>query len=316
MFWHAGKEGDSWTYLWVTIAVWLGSILVRVLWYIRTLNIRQSTWFQWFDAEFTPMSGGVTKVDVSLPEEVRARPGQHCFLRFPAVSLLDNHPFTLAWSETKATEKVAIQTMTFFIRSRRGFTKRLHASSARKSDDVAQIWVDGLYGRLDAKLENSYHHMVLVAGGIGITGCLPWVQHFLNLQGASKVRMLSSLKLVWVVREADDIEWADEYLHWALQSAIANSLEIEIHYTTPMTNGQSLSSATSKIDDIEKAGSRVSAKSVLRSWQPVLGRPKMSSVIGDLECGNVVIISEKHQSPNCHLNMLRLPRLRTCEPQS
>lgn len=291
MFWHAGNEGDSWIYLWITIAIWLFTMLVRVLWFNRALNVRQPDWFQGFDAELTLLLGNVTKIEVLLPEDIQTRPGQHFFLRFPAVSLFDNHPFTLAWTDSKN-----VPTLTFFVRSRKGFTTRLFSNKDENAQEQTGVWIDGPYGGIDAKLERSYDHMILVAGGIGITGCLPWLQHMVNCQGTEGTR-ISSFKLVWVVHEASHIEWIDEYLQSLHQSAGADVLTIEIYYTSLARGTETLPAPGVGPSDLEKAGSASSgltAVDTLRAWKPTPGRPNMNAIIGDLRNGKVAVIGKSH----------------------
>ena len=74
MFWHADLLGDSWTYLWVSIAIWLLSIVVRTFWYQRAINIQQPNWLQGYTAQITLLPGDVTKIEVLLPEDMRTRP--------------------------------------------------------------------------------------------------------------------------------------------------------------------------------------------------------------------------------------------------
>jgi len=38
----------------------------------------------------------MTRIEVLAPDGFVRKPGQHCFLRFPSLFILDNHPFTIA----------------------------------------------------------------------------------------------------------------------------------------------------------------------------------------------------------------------------
>lgn len=42
-FWHYGQEGDSWAYLWATLALWLLSVLVRFFYHKQALKL-DSPW--------------------------------------------------------------------------------------------------------------------------------------------------------------------------------------------------------------------------------------------------------------------------------
>ena len=293
LFWHCDNLGDSWTYLWVTIAIWLLTILLRAFWFNRSVNIQQSEWFRGSDAAVTPMSGGVTKIEVSLPAAtIRTRPGQHCFLRFPEISLVDNHPFTLAW-----ITGVDDQRLSFLVRTRRGFTTKLLASTTEKATHQANVWVDGPYGGIDAKLERRYDHMVLVAGGIGITGCLPWLQHAADIHSKKdKYMRLASVKLVWVVHEASHIEWADDYLQLLHQSVPAGFLTIEIHCTSLIRGTEMIPTSGAFVKDLEKGegvSNDVTAAKELFSWTPLPTRPNMDAVVRGVPRGKVVVIGKQ-----------------------
>ena len=203
--------------------------------------------------------------------------------------MLDSHPFTLAWTNLKDSPS-----LTFFARSRSGFTTRLFESVDEKSKGHASVWVDGPYGGIDAKLDRSYDHAILVAGGIGITGCLPWLQHLINRQGVDGT-LISSLKLVWVVHQASHIEWAEEYLRSLSESTAAEMLTIEIYCTSLARGDETLSAAISGASDLEKgdtASEKVTAAENLRTWKPQPGRPSMSSILGNFTDGSVVVIGK------------------------
>lgn len=43
-FWHVGQEGDSWAYLWATLALWLLSVLVRLFHHSQALKLDSPPW--------------------------------------------------------------------------------------------------------------------------------------------------------------------------------------------------------------------------------------------------------------------------------
>jgi len=104
LFWHAGNVLDSWSYLWATIAFWLASYLARAFLFTRPLNIH-SQWLVGPSAALFQMPGGMTKIEVVAPLGFKWRSGQHVFLRFPKINVLDNHPFTIVSTpDTESTE--------------------------------------------------------------------------------------------------------------------------------------------------------------------------------------------------------------------
>ncbi|KZF19808.1 hypothetical protein L228DRAFT_223655 [Xylona heveae TC161] len=203
MFWHAGQELDSWAYLWATLAVYLASIVGRLLVKWQTFNIlRSGTWYRGFPAQAVVLPGDMTKVNIFGPVDFVWTPGQHCWLRFPHLSMLQNHPFTIAsvpccrhglHGTSKEEDEVScygdVQRMTFYIRSYNGLTRRLEdhtcaeiakddkSSAMFDADGIFSVHVDGPYGGIVEDLSSLYDCVVFVAGGGGVASCMPWMLH-------------------------------------------------------------------------------------------------------------------------------------------
>ena len=162
----------------------------------------------------------MTRLSVWLvPEGFTWRPGQHCFLRFPGLEAWGNHPFTIASADldsrsvsNKSCGNHA-STLTFYIRTHRGFTRKLAAYATRFPEASSEVWVEGPYGGLSYRVENVYDSVVLVAGGGGVTACLPWVEHLVSMRKCREEMRVRSVSLVWIVREAAHLSWVAERLH-------------------------------------------------------------------------------------------------------
>lgn len=221
LFWHAANLEDSWAYLWATLSLWLASWLARMFWYTRPLNLRNE-WFRGATTLLTHLPGGMTKIEVTNPpEEFEWTPSQHCFLRFPSISLLDNHPFTIvsgpssrkntqAGGEKSAGFPQKLSPLTFLARTHSGFTRRLDTFSTKHADAALEAWIDGPYGGLGRPIERLYDNLVLVAGGSGITVCLPFLTTILEADPAS-IRV-ERITLVWAVKHKDHLDWARDVL--------------------------------------------------------------------------------------------------------
>jgi predicted ferric reductase len=142
----------------------------------------------------------MTRIEVLAPMNFHHKLAQHCFLRFPTISLLDSHPFTVV--SAPQLENVAVegkahnmtydfkpQSLVFLARTRDGFTRRLADYGAAHSNILASAWIDGPYSGVDRPIERLYDHLIIVAGGSGITACVPWLQHILK-EAAWSVRTI------------------------------------------------------------------------------------------------------------------------------
>lgn len=141
LFWHAGNVLDSWAYLYAMLALWLTSWLARTFWDTRPLNIKNS-WFIGAPTTLTQLPGQMTRLEVLAPPDFHHSPAQYCFLRFPSLSPLDNHPFTIASAPQSSTQEDKPQTLIFLARTHDGFTKRL-SKYAAEPDRHVYAWIEG-----------------------------------------------------------------------------------------------------------------------------------------------------------------------------
>lgn len=238
MFWHSGNLGDSWAYLWATIAVWLASISARFFYFNQSLNVHNQ-WIVGSPTRLQALPGNMTRIDVLAPHDFSWQPGQHCFLRFPSLSVFDNHPFTIANScnasrtSLKAEDhKWDSQSMTFFVRSHAGFTQKLSKYIKSNADITASAWIDGPYGGILRNVENAFDSIILVAGGAGITTCLAWLQHITSLMKLEAVRT-RSVRLIWAVHEADHLDWVSTELSEISSAGSNENVDVSFYVTGP-----------------------------------------------------------------------------------
>ncbi|KAI5118220.1 hypothetical protein M0805_000716, partial [Coniferiporia weirii] len=161
---------------------------------------------------------------------LRWRPGQSAFLSVPGVSYfpLEAHPFTIASiDEPISAEGSDESELKFIIRTRHGFTRRLHDHAAR-AGGTCQIstFIDGPYGEPPAL--HTYPTFVLVAGGSGVSFTLPLLLDIARRSRRDAASMSCSRVLfIWSIRERDHINWISEDLATIAGSA-ATSLDIDI----------------------------------------------------------------------------------------
>ncbi|KAK8199205.1 ferric reductase NAD binding domain-containing protein [Phyllosticta capitalensis] len=231
LFWHSGNERDSWAYLWATLAVWLASWLVRLFWCMRSTNVR-SPWFVGAQATVKLLPANLVRIEVERPLYFDLTPAQHCFLRFSHIAVYDNHPFTIASAPTHGTaEKTTEKPLVFLIKVRDGFTRRLAAECEMSEEHALQtsVSLDGPYGGFPyPRLENRYDALLLVAGGSGISACLPWLSHMAAM--TRQVR-LERVTLVWVFREPQSFDWVAQELQQAVQCAGSVQVHVRLHVT-------------------------------------------------------------------------------------
>lgn len=209
-----------------------------------------------FPTSLEVLPGNMTRLVIQCPQQLQWSPGQHCYISLPGISKLQSHPFTIVslsqhWSTPGPNDMVIL------MRACKGFTKVVSdlairsaprsqsISSSRSWSDITaepqeitistRAWIDGPYGDFHPALELQFHSVFCIAGGSGITACLPWL-----LSIASKMRMGSNgrkgprgekicktrnLHLIWSIRNLSWIRWAERELSEALRNVMmANAL--------------------------------------------------------------------------------------------
>ncbi|PVH82906.1 hypothetical protein DL98DRAFT_652887 [Cadophora sp. DSE1049] len=212
LFWHAGNILDSWAYLWATLALWLASWTARALWYTQPTNIKNK-WLVSSSTAIFELTVQMTRIEMLAPRGFQFSPAQHCFLRFPSISYTDSHPFTIVSAPVPSTRgfhgREYQQTLVFLARSHEGFTKKLANYYASHPNQEVQAWIEGPYGGICRPIERVYDTLILVAGGTGITACLPWLEYVTSK--AENIRCLDVV-LIWVMREREHAAWAEPTL--------------------------------------------------------------------------------------------------------
>ncbi|KAK8153757.1 ferric reductase like transmembrane component-domain-containing protein [Phyllosticta citrichinensis] len=247
LFWHSYQMRDSWAYLWATLAVWLASWLTRLFFFHRATNLR-SDWFEGAPATVKLLPAHLVRVEVQQPPNFAFKPAQHCFLRFHHLAPFDHHPFTIASSpppsppqprgEHDSEKGPADAPLVFLVKVRDGFTRRLAARCEMSAVDHdapvlhTSVCLDGPYGGFPyPRLENRYDALLLVAGGSGISACLPWLLHMAALP--RQQARLTRVTLIWVFRDPQSFDWAAAELAQAVRSAAGGvvAVSVRLHIT-------------------------------------------------------------------------------------
>ncbi|KUJ20996.1 ferric-chelate reductase-like protein [Mollisia scopiformis] len=165
------------------------------------------------------LPGNACRVTVDMARPWTFKAGQHAYIYMPAIGLWTSHPFSVAWSEEAEkldSEKLAMNrqdilamqktSMSFIIRERTGFTKKLFkkAEAAPDGKFTTTIFAEGPYGGMHQM--TSYGTVMLFAGGVGITHQVP---HVRNLVAGFANGTVATRKvvLVWIIQSPEHLEW-------------------------------------------------------------------------------------------------------------
>ncbi|KAI1441550.1 ferric reductase like transmembrane component-domain-containing protein [Annulohypoxylon stygium] len=291
LFWHSKQEKDSWVYLYSTLAIWLASCLVRLFYKWQTFSIFRD-WFHGLPSRVEELPGGMTKVTILAPADFQWKPGQHCWIRIPHLSILQNHPFTIANLPKRLSAGVKrdseVQEMVLYVRAHQGLTLDLLKSV--ENHDIVEgrgrtipIHIDGPYGGVVEDVPALYESLIFVAGGSGISACLPWIQHTARrvAEGSSTAK---NIHLVWMVRYASQIQWITEELE-PLINAHPDLIQIDFFVTN--SSSPAVSSADSEKNSEKEVGTGKPSERSTTTISPKLGhvhtqRPYLPDLIPSL----------------------------------
>jgi predicted ferric reductase len=149
----------------------------------------------------TERSGAII-IQLDLLRPWKIQPGDFVYLRclsMPFPSLLESHPFSIAWWEVDDRTREEATTLYLLVSPQHGFTGRLlHRSNHNRP---LKMIVDGPYGTEARNLR--YDTILLFASGIGIAALMPFMKAIIDdhKRSRSSVRRIS---LIWEIdRESE-----------------------------------------------------------------------------------------------------------------
>ncbi|TMW60906.1 hypothetical protein Poli38472_000948 [Pythium oligandrum] len=183
----------------------------------------------------------------------RFKPGMFVYLQVPDVSRLEWHPFSV----TSAPDDANVQLR---LRIVGDWTKAVSEWLATPCSDRV-VRLDGPFGTPSLAYQQ-YDHVMLVAAGMGITPFLSVLRHHLHLLRRPDHEGIRprTLRLVWVLREAERAEWLVETLaDFSDLTPLLATVDIQLFLTA-------------RSDDVSTA----SSNDLLRCFP---GRPHWPSVV-------------------------------------
>lgn len=230
LFWHCRNYLTSWNYLFATMAIWLLSYIVRIF-YLNWTNPWRMSWLIGEESAVTILPENAVKV--TIPTQMKWKPGQYVYLRMPGISIFENHPFTIASlcnEDFPSDYGEQYRDMTLVFRPFSGFTRKvLNSALERGPNKTYRAFIDGPYGGMQRDLA-SFDTVILFAGGSGITAI---VSHLLDL--IKKMRdgkaLTKRVQVVWALKRPDTMEWFKEELRICREFAPPESVHCQFFIT-------------------------------------------------------------------------------------
>lgn len=230
LFWHCKNFLTSWHYLFATLAIWLLSYLTR-LFYLNWTNPRRLSWLIGEESAVTILPENAVKV--TIPTQVKWRPGQYVYLRMPGISIFENHPFTissLCSDDFPSNYGEEYRDMTLVFRPFGGFTKKVFATAVEKGPfKTYRAFVDGPYGGMQREMA-AFDHVVFFAGGSGITAIASQLLDLIKRMRDGKA-VTRSVRVIWALKRPETMEWFKEELRICREFAPPNTVHCQFYLT-------------------------------------------------------------------------------------
>jgi NAD(P)H-flavin reductase len=245
MFWHCHNYLTSWNYLFATLGIWLSSYFMR-LFYLNWANPFRMSWLIGDEAAVTIMPENAIKV--TIPTQVKWRPGQYVYLRMPGISVFENHPFTIAslCSDDFPSEYgEGYRDMVLVFRPFGGFTNKVYQSALEHGPwHTYRAFIDGPYGGMQRRIE-AFDDVVLIAGGSGITAIVSQLLSLIKKMRDGKA-VTRNVHVIWALKRPDTMEWFKEELRICREFAPPDSVQCQFYITAAkrMATGQLVSAKT------------------------------------------------------------------------
>lgn len=236
-------------YIWAAFILWIVERLARVARIVYCNMSRRS----WTHASIEPLSADACRVTVHLPSYMDIQPGTHAYLRFARIRPWESHPFSIAWVdhisnspsapmsekdlESQGPQRIdkpnTTTDVSFIIQAQTGMTRRLFDKASVSGRKVLPLKaaLEGPYAGHHSL--DSYGHVVLFAGSSGITHQIPYLRHL--IQGFTNGTVATRrIVLVWVIRDAEQLEWVRPWMDKILQMPDRRDiLTIKVFVTRP-----------------------------------------------------------------------------------
>lgn len=231
LFWHCHNYLTSWAYLYTTVILMVVSLIAR-LFYMNWMNPFRPSWLIGEESAVTILPENAVKI--TIPTQTRWKPGQWAYLRMPGISVVQNHPFTIAslCSEDFPSDygdKYRDLTMVF--RPFSGFTRRVYDTAQRKGPEKTyRSFIEGPYGGMQRQM-SSFDQVVFFAGGSGITAIASQLLDLVKRMRDCKATT-RSVHVIWAMKRPEIMEWFKEELRICREYAPAGSVHCHFFITS------------------------------------------------------------------------------------
>ncbi|KAK4682822.1 hypothetical protein QC764_119550 [Podospora pseudoanserina] len=230
LFWHTKNFLMSWAYLYATVAIIVFCNLYRFCKLNWTKPWRMS-FLIGDEAAINIMTENAIKI--TIPTQMRWKPGQYVYLRMPGISMLENHPFTissLCSADFPSEYGEEYRDCVLVFRPYGGFTKKVLETAIDKGPfHTYRAFLDGPYGGMRRELA-AFDTCILIAGGSGITSLMSQLLNLIKRMRDGKA-ITKKIVVVWSLKRLEAMDWFREELRICREAAPPESVTCKFFVT-------------------------------------------------------------------------------------
>jgi predicted ferric reductase len=230
LFWHTKNFLMSWGYLWASVGVIVFCNILR-LFKLNWARPWRMSWLVGDEAAINIMTENAIKI--TIPTQMRWKPGQYVYLRMPGISFFENHPFTISslCSEDFPSEYgEEYRDCVLVFRPYGGFTRKVLETAIDKGPfHTYRAFLDGPYGGMRRELA-AFDTCILIAGGSGITSLMSQLLNLIKRMRDGKA-ITKKIVVVWALKRLEAMDWFREELRICREAAPPDSVTCKFFVT-------------------------------------------------------------------------------------
>ncbi|KAI5464024.1 ferric reductase like transmembrane component-domain-containing protein [Mariannaea sp. PMI_226] len=231
LFWHTKNFLMSWSYLWASVGIWVFCYFMRIF-KLNWIRPWRMSFLVGDEAAITLMAENAIKI--TIPTQMRWKPGQYVYLRMPGISFLESHPFTissLCSDDFPSEYGEQYRDCTLVFRPYGGFTRKVLETAIEKGPfHTYRAFVDGPYGGMRRDLA-AFDTCILIAGGSGITALMSQLLDLIKRMRDGKA-ITKKVVVVWALKRLEAMDWFREELRICRESAPPDSVTCKFFVTS------------------------------------------------------------------------------------
>ncbi|KAK4043795.1 hypothetical protein C8A01DRAFT_32115 [Parachaetomium inaequale] len=230
LFWHTKNFLMSWGYLFASAGIIVFCNLLRIF-KLNWARPWRMAWLVGDEAAINIMTENAIKI--TIPTQMRWKPGQYVYLRMPGISLFENHPFTISslCSEDFPSEYgEEFRDCVLVFRPYGGFTRKVLETAIEKGPfHTYRAFLDGPYGGMRRELA-AFDTCILIAGGSGITSLMSQLLNLIKRMRDGKA-ITKKIVVVWSLKRLEAMDWFREELRICREAAPPESVTCKFFVT-------------------------------------------------------------------------------------